>query len=156
MDRFDDAKRSAIMSAVGGRNTKPEIFVRKLLFSAGYRYRINSTKLIGKPDIVLSKHKVVVFVHGCFWHMHAGCSRSSVPESKREFWEHKLRSNVERDRIVSDSLIALGWRVLIVWECACQKRWSMKLLSEMDAFIRNPDEVRREIGKADLADEPMR
>jgi DNA mismatch endonuclease (patch repair protein) len=107
-----------MMSGIGGQNTKPEMIVRKALFAAGFRFRLHRKDLPGRPDIVLPKHQVVVFVHGCFWHSHPGCSNARIPTSRREFWEAKLAVNVERDRRATEALLSAGWRVLVVWECA--------------------------------------
>lgn len=106
------------MSGIGGRNTKPEIVVRKALFAAGFRFRLHRKDLPGRPDVVLPGRRVAVFVHGCFWHAHPGCRYAKVPASRREFWEAKLAANVERDRRAIDALLSAGWRVLVVWECA--------------------------------------
>lgn len=107
-----------MMSGIGGRNTKPEIVVRKALFAAGFRFRLHRKDLPGRPDVVLPGRRVVVFVHGCFWHAHSGCRYARVPATRRQFWEAKFSANVERDRRVQEALLSAGWRVLIVWECA--------------------------------------
>ena len=104
------------MSKISGKETKPEILVRKFLFANGFRYRKNVKILPGKPDIVLPKYKIIIFVHGCFWHSH-GCRASKLPESRKEIWIEKLNSNVERDKINQAKLIELGWKVFIVWQC---------------------------------------
>ncbi len=105
------------MSRIRSSNTKPEIYLRKALHRLGFRFRLHGRKLLGKPDIVLPKHKAVVFVHGCFWHRHAGCKVSTVPKSNTEFWLAKFARNVERDAIVSQKLQDQGWRVFVIWEC---------------------------------------
>ena len=105
------------MSKISGKETKPEIIVRKYLFSLGFRYRKNVKELPGKPDIVLPKYKTVVFIHGCFWHSHEGCSRADLPVTNREFWTEKIQSNVERDRLNQEKLKQQGWKVLIIWQC---------------------------------------
>lgn len=107
-----------MMSGIRARNTKPEIVVRSLLFKLGFRFRLHRKDLPGKPDIVLPRYRIAIFVHGCFWHQHTGCRLAKFPNSNVEFWEAKLRSNIERDRKNCNSLVAAGWRVLIVWECA--------------------------------------
>jgi len=117
MDNFSKSKRSEIMSKVSGKDTKPEILVRKYLFSKGFRYRKNVSNLPGKPDIVLPKYKTVIFVHGCFWHGHKNCEAARLPESNIEYWTKKLTSNNKRDLKNKKLLKLLGWNVIIIWEC---------------------------------------
>lgn len=105
------------MSRIKGKDTSPEMVVRRHLFSMGYRYRLHDKKLPGAPDIVFRKDKAVVFVNGCFWHMHANCANSSVPKTNTEFWKNKLENNAKRDEQNYQTLLALGWRVRVVWEC---------------------------------------
>jgi DNA mismatch endonuclease (patch repair protein) len=112
------AKRSALMSRIRGKDTGPELLVRNELWRAGFRYRLHSKRLPGKPDLVLPKWKAVVFVHGCFWHRHGGCAYFRLPKSRPEFWDEKLRHNQERDERAIECLIDSGWRVAVVWECA--------------------------------------
>ena len=109
--------RSYNMSQIHGKDTKPEVKVRKYLFSQGFRYRKNDKKLIGKPDIVLPKYKTIVFINGCFWHKHVGCKYYSLPKTNTEFWESKINKNVDRDLIVRSTLESAGWKVITVWEC---------------------------------------
>jgi DNA mismatch endonuclease, patch repair protein len=120
-DIYNENKRSEIMSKISGKETKPEILVRKFLFANGFRYKKNVKNLPGKPDIVLPKYKIIIFVHGCFWHGHS-CKAGKLPETRKEFWEEKLRSNVERDKINQAKLIELGWKVFIVWQCEIRTR----------------------------------
>lgn len=108
------------MSRIRGKNTKPEIFVRKFLYSQGIRYRIHS-KLPGKPDIVIRKSKLAVFINGCFWHGHKNCKDFSLPKTRTDFWKNKIEGNRLRDRKNSASLRKSGWHVLIIWECELQK-----------------------------------
>ena len=108
------------MSKIGGKNTKPEILVRKFLFSKGFRYRINVKTLPGKPDIVLPKYKTVIFVNGCFWHGH-NCKKGKLPSSNIDFWRGKISNNKLRDDKNSDLLIKLGWKVIIIWQCEISK-----------------------------------
>lgn len=105
------------MFAVKGRDTTPELRVRKALHAMGYRFRLHRSDLPGKPDIVLPKYHICIFVHGCFWHQHPGCKRATLPETNREFWTKKLGQNVARDKAALESLERLGWRVLVIWEC---------------------------------------
>jgi len=116
-DQFDTATRSMVMRKVRQENTAPEMIVRRALHRMGYRFRLHRRDLPGRPDIVLTKHKAVVFVHGCFWHGHPGCRRAARPASNAAFWNDKLDRNIERDRKVVAALERAGWRVLIVWEC---------------------------------------
>ena len=117
MDKLTPEQRSAVMSAVKNKNTTPEIKVRKALHAMGYRFRLNQKNLPGKPDIVLAKYRLCIFVHGCFWHQHPGCKRSTIPTTNREFWIRKFNKNKERDYAAQTQLENLGWRPTIVWEC---------------------------------------
>ena len=121
MDVYDAEKRSAIMRAVKSRDTKPEIKVRQLLHKAGYRYRLHRKDLPGKPDIVFPSKKVVIFVHGCFWHQHAGCPQAERPAANSDYWTKKLNRNMERDKTNIAALTNEGWRTLILWECEIKK-----------------------------------
>ena len=120
-DVFSPDERSRIMSRVKGRDTKPEMVVRKTLHAMGYRYRLHRKDLPGKPDIVLPKHKKVILVHGCFWHGHPDCSRAGRPTSNEEFWDKKLSRNLERDKENLRELKALGWEPLVIWGCEAKK-----------------------------------
>ena len=119
-DIFSSQKRSDIMSKISGKNTKPEILVRKFLFSKGFRYRINVKTLPGKPDIVLPKYKTVIFINGCFWHGH-NCKKGKLPSSNIDFWKEKISNNKSRDDKNSDLLVKLGWIVIIIWQCEISK-----------------------------------
>ena len=120
-DNHTPEARSHNMSRIRSKDTRPEEIVRKYLFSQGFRYRKNVRSLPGCPDIVLPKYKTVVFVHGCFWHMH-NCDRFKVPSSNKEYWIPKLEGNVARDRMNIEKLKNAGWKVLIVWECELSKK----------------------------------
>ena len=119
-DIFSSQKRSDIMSKISGKNTKPEILVRKFLFSKGFRYRINVKTLPGKPDIVLPKYKTVIFINGCFRHGH-NCKKGKLPSSNIDFWKEKISNNKSRDDKNSDLLVKLGWKVIIIWQCEISK-----------------------------------
>ncbi len=119
-DIFSSQKRSDIMSKISGKNTNPEILVRKFLFSKGFRYRINVKTLPGKPDIVLPKYKTVIFINGCFWHGH-NCKKGKLPSSNIDFWKGKISNNKSRDDKNSDLLVKLGWKVIIIWQCEVSK-----------------------------------
>ena len=110
-------RRSRNMSAIKSKNTKPEIAVRKLLHSMGYRFRLHRKDLPGSPDIVLPKYKTVIFVHGCFWHRHQNCKYASTPKTRQEFWNKKFNENINRDKINQENLSSKGWKIIIVWEC---------------------------------------
>ncbi|MDP9759075.1 DNA mismatch endonuclease (patch repair protein) [Agrobacterium sp. SORGH_AS 745] len=105
------------MSRIRSSNTKPEVYFRKALHRLGFRFRLHGRDLHGKPDIILPRYNAVVFVHGCFWHRHAGCKVESVPKSNTEFWLSKFARNVERDVVVRQKLQDQGWRVFVIWEC---------------------------------------
>ncbi|MHC8345550.1 very short patch repair endonuclease [Pseudomonas sp. RT6P73] len=114
--------RSKIMSMIKGKNTKPEMVVRSVCHEMGLRYRLHRKDLPGKPDLVFPKHRLCIFVHGCFWHRHPGCKYAYTPKSRLDFWLPKLARNVERDLATQQALHALGWRVAIVWECHTKDR----------------------------------
>jgi len=116
-DVMTPEERSRCMAAIKGRDTKPEILVRKFLFAKGLRYRVNNRKLAGSPDIVLKKYKTVVFIDGCFWHGHKGCKYYKLPKSNTEFWRKKITGNAARDYVNNVDLQLAGWRVIRIWEC---------------------------------------
>ncbi|MBS4017594.1 MAG: DNA mismatch endonuclease Vsr [Dechloromonas sp.] len=117
MDRLTPERRSWLMSRVRGKDTSPEVRTRSIAHCLGYRFRLHRRDLPGCPDIVFPKHKLVLFVHGCFWHRHAGCRKASMPKTRRKFWTDKFDANVVRDTKVRRALRKLGWRVAVVWEC---------------------------------------
>lgn len=121
MDSVSPERRSEIMARIRSKDTRPEMVVRRLVFSLGYRYRLHRKDLPGKPDLVFSGRGKVIFVHGCFWHQHAGCPGGRLPKSRRAFWRRKFAGNVARDAEHRRALRRLGWRVLIVWECQTKK-----------------------------------
>lgn len=136
-DLFTKKDRSRIMSSITGIETKPEILVRKFLFKNGLRYRKNVKRLPGKPDIVLSKYKAVIFVHGCFWHGHAHCPKASLPTTNKNFWKKKITQNTFRDLKNVNELIKLGWRIIIVWQCELKnKTLSYSRLKELVAQLK--------------------
>lgn len=136
MDNHTKSQRSYNMSRIRSTNSKPEEIVRKYLFSQGFRYRKNDKRYPGKPDIVLPKYKTVIFVHGCFWHMH-NCGRFVWPSSNVEYWEKKINGNINRDKEHTEKLQADGWKVLTVWECELNKKnrdqTLIRLVSEIKA-----------------------
>lgn len=117
MDIVTPEKRSRMMAGIKGKNTKSELVVRKLVYGMGFRYRLHRKDLPGSPDLVFSRLKKLIFVHGCFWHRHPGCRLAYTPKSNTQFWLDKLESNMRRDKLALTALDALGWEVLIVWEC---------------------------------------
>ena len=116
-DRISKEQRSWNMSRIRGRNTRPEMIVRSMLHRMGFRFRLNRKDLPGKPDIVLPRHKTVIFVHGCFWHRHPKCKYSYTPKSRLEFWIPKFNKNIEADKKAVKGLEKLGWNVIVFWEC---------------------------------------
>ena len=116
-DSLSPQQRHAAMSAIHGKDTKPEIIVRKWLWRHGYRYRLNHRRLPGKPDIVMRKYRTCIFVNGCFWHGHEGCRYYTVPKTNTEFWLDKVRRNQERDSKVLQQLTSMGWHSITIWEC---------------------------------------
>lgn len=116
-DRLSPEQRSANMAKVRGKDTRPEMVVRRLLHKMGYRYRLHARDLPGRPDIVFRKRRKAIFVHGCFWHRHEGCPRATVPSTRQEFWTAKFQANVDRDACARLALEAAGWEVMVVWEC---------------------------------------
>lgn len=151
-------QRSRCMAAIKGKDTKPEMIVRKYLFSRGLRFRVQVRKLPGKPDIVLPKYKTAIFVNGCFWHGHEGCKYFRLPKSNVEFWEEKIERNVARDVRNEAELKALGWRVIWVWEC------EIKAVARREEYLKhlydrivNPTQsylIETDKGEASIAAEP--
>lgn len=131
MDRLDPQARSLLMSKVRGKDTKPEMAVRSYLHRRGLRYRLHDRSLPGKPDLVFKSRRVVVFVHGCFWHGHPGCSKARIPKTREEFWRSKIETNAARDRRSIRRLRALGWRVLVVWQCRISDRKLQRLYEQI-------------------------
>lgn len=146
VDVHDSKTRSRNMAAIKSNNTKPELLVRQALFSNGYRYRLHVDGLPGKPDIVMKKFRTVIFVHGCFWHLH-DCHLCKLPKSNKEFWDKKLRLNKKRDEDAVDKLLTSGWRVIIVWECAIRGKTKLshdELISRLIKQIKRSDDRPKE------------
>lgn len=131
-DIYSPEERSQIMSKISGKETKPEIKVRKYLFALGFRYRKNVSSLSGKPDIVLPKYKTVIFINGCFWHGH-NCKAGKLPATRTEFWESKIAANKERDSKNYNVLQSLGWQIIVIWQCHIKNK--QLLASEMEKTI---------------------
>jgi len=121
VDTLSRERRSWNMSRIRNKNTRPELLVRSLLHCSGFRFRLHKKSLPGKPDIVLEKHRTVIFVHGCFWHRHKGCPDATTPKTRTTFWEKKFKDNTGRDKSVVKDLCNAGWKVIIVWECETKR-----------------------------------
>ncbi len=131
-DVHDKATRSYNMSRIKGKNTKPEILLRKFLFSKGFRYRLNDKNLPGKPDIVLPKYKTVIFVNGCFWHGHEGCRYFVVPKTRTDWWMEKIQGNKQKDSENFLRLTQLGWKIVTIFECELKR---VKLNITLDKLL---------------------
>ena len=141
-DRLTPAHRSRNMAAIKNKNTKPEILVRKNLHELGYRYRLHSKNVPGKPDIYLAKWKLAVFVNGCFWHGHQQCPLYRLPKTRQEFWASKVAANVARDILVRGQLTEMGIRYLDIWECALKGRSAVSLKDfslKVDSAVKSKD-----------------
>ncbi len=139
-DIVSKAKRSAMMAAVRQRHTKPEMNLRKALHSIGLRYRLHRKSLPGTPDIVFVRSQVAIFINGCFWHRHPGCPRATIPALRAEFWREKFEANVARDRRAQARLRAVGWKVVVVWECQVKND---DLASKVAQCLRRTHEDRK-------------
>lgn len=137
MDSLTPERRSWNMSRIKNRDTKPELIVRSFLHHKGYRFRLHRKDLPGKPDIVLPRFHKIIFVHGCFWHRHAGCRYAYNPKSRVEFWEKKFQQNVIRDKNVQEALVQLGWQVYVIWECETKKLDILE--KKINLVMENPD-----------------
>lgn len=135
-DIVDPATRSRMMSGIRGRDTQPELRLRRALHALGFRYRINDRRLPGKPDIVLPRHGAAIFVHGCFWHRHSGCRYATTPATRVEFWRSKFEANVKRDERNLQALLDAGWRVATVWECALGSKNSVVAAAKVARWIK--------------------
>jgi DNA mismatch endonuclease (patch repair protein) len=137
VDIYSNNKRSIIMSKISGKDTKPEIIVRRYLFLNGFRYRKNDNRYLGKPDIVLPKYKTIIFIHGCFWHKH-NCKAGSFPKTRKEFWKKKIIQNKQRDKKNKRKLMAAGWKIITIWNCEINsKKRSEKRLNNLLKQINN-------------------
>ncbi len=144
MDIKSKEERSKNMAAIHSKNTKPEIYFRKLLFARGYRYSLNAKSVSGHPDLFLRKYNTAVFINGCFWHRHEGCKYAYTPKSRVEFWTEKFAANVKRDQTVRQELARQGIRCLIVWECTIKKmrkveEFRREVLEETEQFLHGDE-----------------
>jgi DNA mismatch endonuclease (patch repair protein) len=130
-DILSEEQRHRCMSRIKNKNTKPEILVRKFLFSKGFRFRLNKKDMPGKPDIVLPKYKTAIFINGCYWHGHENCKFSKLPETNREFWMNKINGNIKHDNIVREQLSTLGWNVITIWQCELKPKTKDNTLASL-------------------------
>ena len=150
MDIKSPERRSQNMAKIRSRNTKPEVYLRKLLFKKGYRYSLNKKGLPGTPDLYFRKYNTVIFVHGCFWHRHQKCKYAYMPKSNIEFWQEKFNNNIERDKRQLEELEKLHIRVLIVWECTIRKmkkepEFENKVITAIEEFLADQDRFKKEL-----------
>jgi len=135
IDVVNKATRSRMMAGIRARDTKPEIIVRKYFHKSGFRFRLSPSDIVGKPDIVLPKYRAVVFVHGCYWHRHAGCKYATTPNTNKAFWISKFESNLARDGFVKNKLEKDGWRVDVVWECEINEKQLDSLCKKIAGYL---------------------
>ena len=140
-DIVNSKRRSEMMAGVRGRDTAPELAVRRIAHRMGFRFRVHRKGLPGRPDLVFPRHRLVVFVHGCFWHRHEGCRYASTPKSRIDFWTDKFAANVDRDARQQAALRALGWQVLVIWECESKR--SAFVERRLSAFVRRESSIPR-------------
>jgi len=136
-DIVDAATRSRMMASIRGRDTLPEMRVRRALHRAGFRFRLHARALPGRPDLVLRKHRAVILVHGCFWHRHVGCRTASTPSANAGFWQAKFSANVARDARNRQALMDAGWRIAIVWECTLRPRLAGATIETLSDWLRS-------------------
>jgi len=127
------------MSRIRSKDTKPELLIRRGLHAAGFRFRLHRRDLPGSPDLVLRRHCAVIFVHGCFWHAHAKCKNFKMPRTRAEFWRHKLLANRERDTRNIHTLLEMGWRVLVIWECATRQKNTVELINGITLWLQSAE-----------------
>ena len=152
-DIVDKETRSRMMAGIKGKDTKPELVLRRELHARGYRYRLHAKNIPGRPDLVFAERRAVVFVHGCYWHRHSGCRYTSHPSTRPEFWQAKFDANVSRDDNVRAQLLEAGWRVATIWECALRKPIQVKSAGDLISDWLDSDCTELEIGEEDLETE---
>lgn len=138
MDVHTPEQRHRNMAAIRSQDTKPELYLRKLLFAKGYRYRLYPKNIPGKPDLWLAKYRTAVFVHGCFWHRHEGCKFATDPKNNAEFWNQKFQKNIRRDEVVKNGILSMGLKYLVIWECTIKKMVKNPVL-EKEVLVRIKD-----------------
>ena len=138
-DTVDQATGSRMMSRIGAKDTKPELVLRRALHARGLRYRLHARKLAGTPDLAFPRFRAVCFVHGCFWHRHVDCRRTSEPATRQEFWRAKFKANVERDRSTRQALLEGGWRVATIWECALGGDLTERTAEAVEQWLRGTE-----------------
>lgn len=136
-DVFDAKTRSRVMSRIRGKDTKPELILRRGLHAYGFRYSLHSRKLPGKPDLVLTRYGAVCFVNGCFWHRHQNCRYVTTPEHRFDFWQQKFKETVARDKRNHSILLQQGWRVAVIWECQLKTNWQEETILRTAEWIKN-------------------
>jgi DNA mismatch endonuclease (patch repair protein) len=139
VDVVNSATRSRMMASIRGKNTNPEVMVRRFLHARGFRFRLHVRSLPGTPDLVLPKYNLAIFVHGCFWHQHPGCRFATMPDENREKWERKFAENLARDQRQLAALVNEGWRVLIVWECGVRTAKAREQMPILQDLVCNPE-----------------
>ena len=154
MDRLTPEHRSWLMSRIRAKDSSTEMRVRRTAHALGLRYRLHRRDLPGTPDLVFPKHRVVVFVHGCFWHRHPGCKNATTPSSRAQFWQNKFDRNVKRDREAGASLQAMGWRVAIIWECETKTRGVLE--STLQRIFEPSDRLATDASTREIAPPPGR
>ncbi|RWK28726.1 MAG: DNA mismatch endonuclease Vsr [Mesorhizobium sp.] len=150
-DIVDKQTRSRMMAGIRGKDTKPELVLRRALHSCGFRYRLHSKGILGRPDLVFPRFRAAVFVHGCFWHRHPGCRYTTIPATRPEFWQSKFESNIARDHVVYADLLRAGWRVATVWECALRKPDRVSATADLLAVWLRFGGALLEIGEMDVS-----
>lgn len=151
-DIVNSETRSRMMSGIRGKDTRPELALRKVLHARGFRYRLHVLRVMGRPDLVLHRHRAVIFVHGCFWHRHESCRFTTSPSTRREFWQVKFDANVRRDREVRAALAKEGWRVATVWECSLRRPEQVATTADLLAAWLPTDIPIIEIGETNRPD----
>jgi len=149
-DIVDQQTRSRMMAGIRAKDTKPELALRRALHARGFRFRLHSKKVHGRPDIVLPKYRAVVFVHGCFWHRHEGCRYTTTPSTRQEFWQAKFTANIARDAAVRGRLLEDGWRVATVWECALRKPDQVNATTALLSAWLQSNELQHQIGDENI------